>query len=342
MLVRTSLPLKNVALITGLALLLLFGGPYLLHHLAAPRYNAVANGLLADVLVTFPAAYYFLIIRPLKLRKRNILFVVSCCLCVAYLIMPPTQQAYILQLRKLSVAAELGFIIYAISKVRSISKQYRHLQHHLPDVANQLQHSMTKALGNTMPVRLLASELTVMRFSLLYWLKTAAAPYNAISFSTHKQSGYASLFGVILFVAIIELAGFHLLLLNYSVTSAIVVTALSIYGLMFLIADFAAIIKSPVLVHHNNLLLRVGIRWHLFTTCDNIASATKITDSFTPPKGCFKGAVTKGSINMHIVFKQPVNINRLYGSTLQVRELVISIDQADEFLAALSLTPIVH
>lgn len=40
-------------------LLLCIGGPYALHHLSPPRYNAVANGLLADMLITFPLAYYF-------------------------------------------------------------------------------------------------------------------------------------------------------------------------------------------------------------------------------------------------------------------------------------------
>lgn len=144
------------------------------------------------------------------------LLVITLCSVAAYMFLPSTQQHYILQIRKLSVLAELGIVVYAITKFRHIKRLYTGLQQQLPDTAHHLQQSIIKVLGNTLAVRLLACELTVLRFGILCWYKTAPIPANAKSFSTHRESGYAALFGVIIGVAMIEIFALHLLLIKYS------------------------------------------------------------------------------------------------------------------------------
>jgi hypothetical protein len=326
-------PVLNVCLMVAFAILLLAGVPYVLHHVTSNQHNSMANGLLADMLITFPAAYYFFIIRPFKLRLRNLLLVFTCCCGVAYMIMPLQQQLYILQLRKATVLLELGIVVYAISKINNIITLYKHLQTQVPDMAFHLQQSIIGVLGNSLPVRMLASEITVLRFALLCWIKGNNLPFGARPYSTHKESGYAAMFCVLLFVMLIELTAVHLLLISYSELAAYIVSALTLYGMLFFVADISAVVKSPVWVSKTHLLLRTGMRWRLYTELDNINAIVKLKGDFEPGQSCFKGAIIKSNANLHISFKQPVVLSRLYRPDLIITNIVLTIDETDAFIA---------
>jgi len=53
------------------------------------------------------------------------------------------------------------------------------------------------------------------------------------------------------------------------------------------VADFSAIVKSPVLIMKDKLSLRTGIRWRVLVNTNNIASIEKIKESYQVDKDCF-------------------------------------------------------
>ena len=329
--------IRNAFIIALFAILLLVGGPYMLHRISISGRNSVANGLLADMLITFPVAYYYLIIKPFRLSLWKMLLVFTCCSGAAYMILPLQQQHYVLLLRKVSVLVELGVVVYAISKFKKIRQEYRRLQTELPDVAYHVQQSIIAVLGNRFTIRLLACELTVLRFGLFGWINSASIPPGVKRFTTHRQSGYMALFGVLLFVMLMELVAIHLLLMQYSAKAAIIVSALSAYGMLFLLADMVAISKTPVLILEKQLLLRTGMRWRVHTCLENIEKVTKLNYDYEPAENCFKGAIIKSSANLYLRFKQPVTVSRLYRSPIIVNSIVLSIDEPDAFTAALQV-----
>jgi hypothetical protein len=190
-------------------------------------------------------------------------------------------------------------------------------------------------LGNTLAIRMLACEITVLRFGLLCFRKGNAIPKEAKSFTTHRDSGYIALFGVMFFVMLIEVFALHLLLKQYSTAAAFIVSAISVYGMIFLVADVSAVLKCPVLIFENRLLMRTGMRWRLLTSPENISTIIKLKSGFESNEGCFQGSIIKSSANIHITFKQPVIVNRLYRKPLTITQLVTTIDDPDAFTAAL-------
>ncbi|GGI51172.1 hypothetical protein GCM10011425_23840 [Mucilaginibacter galii] len=328
---------RNAFIIALFAILLFVGGSYMLHRISVPKRNSVANGLLADMLITFPVAYYYLIIKPFKYSIWKLLLVFTCCSAVAYMVLPLQQQHYVLQLRKVSVLVELAVIAYAISKFNKIRQEYQRLQTELPDGAYHMQQSIIAVLGNTFTIRMLACELTVLRFGLFWWMKSTFVSLGAKRFTTHRESGYMALFGVLLFVMLVELFAVHLLLMQYSAKAAIIVSALSAYGMLFLLADMVAISKNPVLILEKQLLLRTGMRWRAHTCLGNIETITKLSYDYEPEENCFKGAIIKSSANLYLRFKQPVTVSRLYRSPIIVNSIVLSIDEPDAFTAALQV-----
>lgn len=332
-------PHKNIYFTTLLAAAILLCGLLVLHFAPLAKRDVLATGFLADIVITFPVAYYFLIIRPNQLKARRMLLVVSMCLLVAYLILPPHQKYYVLQLRKASELAELSFLIYVISKIKTIISFYKQQQAGYPDFSYNFSKSLVAVLGDSLPVRMLASEIIVLRFGLGCWKKFRPVSANIKQFTVYKESGFAGFFGVILSVFMIELVVVHLLLMHYSHLAAVLVSLASVYGLIFLISHLSSVVKNPILFLGDKILLRVGFKWRAMVNINNIASAEKITDSYVPDETCFRGSVMKNSINILLTFKHTVCIDRIYRKPITANKIVLSIDNAADFIKMLDSHP---
>jgi len=172
----------------------------------------------------------------------------------------------------------------------------------------------------------------MLRFGLLCW-KKVKQPSNALRFTIYKESGYPALFGVILFASIVEIVAMHFMLIHYSKVAALVVSIISVYGTIFIVSDLSAVLKRPVLILENQILLRTGFRWRALVNKNNIASIVKIKEGFEPADTCFRGGILKGNTNILFTFKHPVSVERIYRKPLSVNTIMMSIDQADEFIA---------
>lgn len=83
----------------------------------------------------------------------------------------------------------------------------------------------------------------------------------------------------------------------------------------------------------DKLLLRTGIRWRVLVNTNNIASVEKIKESYQVDKDCFNGGILKSSVNILFTFKHPVSIGRIYRNPIKFNKIIMSIDQANGFLA---------
>jgi hypothetical protein len=322
---------RNIILITIIAILIFFGGWALLHAVALNMRNKVADGLLADFIVTFPLLYYLIIIRPSRTSAKRLLFVVSICSVIAYIVLPTQQKAYILQIRKLSALAELIFVIYAFTKFNRLRLAYKAQKALLPDPIYNLRLAMVNTMGDSLGVKVIASELAVLKYGLLLWTKEKPALTQSRSFSTHSDFGYIAIW-CILFVAImVETFAFHLLLLKWSHLAAMIVTGLTLYGVIFLVADLSAVIKRRVEINQSTLLLRTGLRWRAIVDIANICSINKIVNDYHSDDIYFKGGIIKSSGNLLITFKEPVQVDKLYGKSKMANTILMNIDNYEAF-----------
>jgi O-antigen ligase len=132
-------------------------GTYIVSYSAAKP--PIANIFLFLQVIIFPVAYYFQYVKKYNIRKLTMLLYFSFCCLVAYVSLPEQQKGYIIQLRKLSVLAELGILIYFFTKIKQIRKQYGYLQNNFADEAYNIKNSITAVLGNRLIFRMLSTEL---------------------------------------------------------------------------------------------------------------------------------------------------------------------------------------
>jgi hypothetical protein len=326
---------RNILFITLIAFTIFAGGTFMLHVVPAAVKDKIADGLLADFVITVPALYYFIIVRPLKISPRTILLILSICCVIAYLVLPQQQRGYLLQIRKLTALAELLFIIYAVTKFTRIRKLYKTQQLNFADPIYNLRAAMSTVFDDGLAIKVLAAELAMLRYGLLFWKKEKSSLKGSTSFSTHKEFGYVAIWCILLLAVTVEITAFHLLLMKWSNTAANIVTALSLYGAIFLVADLSAMVKRKVLLNGGQLILRTGLRWRIITSTDNVASIKKITGDYLD-EGYFKGGVIKNSGNILITFKQPVQVDKLYGAGNQFGAVVMNIDNFEAFADAVN------
>ncbi len=324
-------PNRNLVAITIIAVLIFFGGILMLRAVPAAAKDKIADGLLADFVITFPALYYFIIIRPLKTSAKKLLLVISLSCGVAYLVLPQHQREYILQVRKLTAVAELVFIIYAVTKFNKLRRAYLAQKAIFADPVYNLRSAMAGVMGDSFGVKIIASELAVLRYGLLFWKKEQPVESNNSSFTTHREFGYIELWCIFIFAMIVEIVAFHFLLRKWSNTAAIIVTVLSCYSFILFIADLSAILKRKILVNDNQLILRTGLRWRTVTTISNIISVEKIRYDYHSTATYFKGGITGKSGNVFITFNEPVLIEKLYGASKSFDTILMNIDDAELF-----------
>ena len=326
---------RNILLISILACAVFIGGMFLLHAVPIAARDKVADGLLFDFLITFPVLYYLIIIRPGQKSARRLFLVISICSILAYILLPQQQRNYILQVRKLSAAAELLFIVYAITKFRTLKKAYKQHQSVFADPIYNLRSALTDIMGDSLAAKIVASELAVLRYGLCCWRKEKSTLTQSTAFSTHKEFGYIGIWCMLIVAIMVEVTAFHLLLMRWSHTAAWILTSVSLYGLIFFIADLSAILKRKVLLNDEDLILRTGLRWQAQTTQNNISSIKKISNDYESDTAFFKGGIIKNSGNCLIDFKETVTINKLYGSAKEYSSILMHIDNFEGFANAI-------
>jgi hypothetical protein len=289
--------------------------------------DVVAAGVLIDTTIVVPAAFFFLFLRE-KRRIRGLIPIALLSLAATAVILPASYRGAISQIRLVALPAELGLIGYLVWRARQrFAESYQRAQQ--TDIVAALADSCEVIFGNPRLARMIAYEVTVLYFALFGWF-SRAQPSEALSFSYHRKGGYAVIVGVVVMLAAIEVVGTHLLLQGWSVRLAWLLTALGLYGLIWMIGDFQAIRLRPFLVHDDAIEIRVAF--------EQIARVSACTSADVPSKrarGYLHAAVLTDPQFM-IELRGPTIAAGPYGVQKTIARIGVDVDEAARFRSALT------
>ena len=80
----------------------------------------------------------------------------------------------------------------------------------------------------------------------------------SVPFSMHRRAAYGAVVVALGMASLAELVAVHLLVVRWSPTGAWALTALSVYGLAWLLADYHAVRTGPHVLHADRISLRRG------------------------------------------------------------------------------------
>ena len=236
--------------------------------IARAQINDVATwGVTFDLTITIPLLYYVFVVRTKHATPISMLPVFMVCVAIAKFVVP--ESAFLHDLRFLAAPIELlvvGLIVRRMWRKEPL----------LPGVIGAA----------------VASEVAIMQHAIFGWRMKADVPENARPFTIHERSGWGSIAACIAVLVAAESIGIHLFVMHYSVKVAWIITALDVWGILWVVGDYHALRLRPMLATQEGLLVRIGIRWQVFVPWDDIESVEPIAmGSFSRQKGVLKVAL---------------------------------------------------
>ncbi|WP_226585421.1 hypothetical protein [Halobacillus litoralis] len=213
---------------------------------------------------------------------------------------------------------------------------YPHLMARIA-AANQktFHNSITGSFGRV--IQFLAADLSAIRYAFFPHLDHT--PSHAYSFSYHKKSEYFGVFIMLIHAMLVEIIAVHVLLMQYSHTAAWIAAIIDIYGLVFLIGDYQAVRKSPIIIDDKNVHLQKGLRFSMTLPIEMIR--------YVRPFSAKDEQGVPGTYNMTLSgleerdpqivmeLKEGVEGERFFGRKREVHRLFITVDNPAGFIAAL-------
>jgi hypothetical protein len=275
----------------------------------------VEFGAAVDVAITVPALYLLLIVRAGLAPAASVTSLFVLGLLRATWLAPRLAIARPL----VSAAAEVAICALLIMRVR----RGLHTTNG-GDLLERLESVAREIVPSCRATAVLAGELAIFWYAFASWRCAPDVPDGAHAFTLHRQSGVATLFGFLSGVSLMEAALIHLLVARWSVTVAWVLTALSVYGAVWLAAVARSFVLNPVLVTETEVIVRAGLLWSL-----RLPRGSATIER--PGAVCDLRVPILADPNVVLRLAEPMIARGLYGITRKVTTVAVGFDDPAAF-----------
>jgi hypothetical protein len=291
------------------------------------RPELVTLGILADLVVVVPLAWYLLAVRWGGLRKLSLVPVVLASVAGAALALPQDRALLGQFLEALAVPYEIGLFGWIALRVWRSSRRSRGTD----DMAERLREVAREVLPVRRAADMLAFEIAVLYYSLFSWRARPRVAPGGEAFTYHRKSAYGALLFALGMVTLAEVAPVHILLTRWSAVAAWVVSGLSVYGMLWFVADWRAARLRPVLLDEDALWIRTGLRWSARIPRERIAGVHR---KLPPGAGPSLRAALPGASPLWIELTEIVSVTGPYSIERRARWIGVAVDDAERFQAS--------
>lgn len=236
-------------------------------HLFASNPDLASWGVTFDLTVTIPAIYWLVMVRSGRARAATIAPVFVAGAAIAAILIPRDQQHFLHQLRVVAAPLDIITIGLVLRRLLDMRRRTDGL-----DAEASIRRAAHAAFGDNAVGAAVASEISIAYYALFCWRRQPAVPPDAHALTVHQQSGWGSVVACIIVVFAAESVGMHLAVQLWSAKAAWMVTALDIYGMLWIIGDYHALRLRPTLVRGDTIEIRHGLRWSVTIDRRNIAA----------------------------------------------------------------------
>src|SRR5689334_13552592 len=234
-----------------------------------PWPDLIAIGVMLDLIVMVPAVYWFLAVRRGGWPRLSVVPVVLLGILGSALLMPQDRGLLREVVGVLAIPYEIGLVTWIAVRTRRALRR-------TPGDGDTLER-FREVAREVLPARraadAVAFEMAVLYYALLSWRRRPEDLDGA--FTNHRKSGYGAFVFAVLIMVLAEAIPVHILLMRWSVVAAWALTILSLYAVVFFLADWRAARFHPILLDGEALRIRVGLRWRIRVPREQIAAVHK-------------------------------------------------------------------
>lgn len=221
-----------------------------------------------DLCITVPALYYLLVVRTGTAPPLTIvpLFLVS--VLATRIVIPAEYRTFASQLELLVIPAELLLVAVIATKVRSavIASTGR------DDIVYRIQEAAIHLAGDNRIARIASTEIAILYLGILGWRQKEPAARGVASSTSYRSEGWGSVVACIMILLVAEMIAVHLFIQQWSHSVAWFVTAIEVWGLLWILGDYQALRLRPLVVTDRNIEMRFGFRWSATISRTAVAS----------------------------------------------------------------------
>ncbi len=232
----------------------------------------------------------------------------------------------------------LALGLVAAAELWLLSGIVRHVWRKAGDINAEVAagQAVQRAFGAGIAGRWMQVEARLWIYALMR-RPVAAAFVGSQHFSVHRQHGNASNQQAFVILMAAELPVMHLLLhLGFGVTVAWVVTAISVYGWLFLLAEYRATLWRPVSIDTDALHVRYGLLIDFALPRAAVLSAEIIDRKTTLPRAkTVLRLEGMGRANLRLRLCAGTRVQFPWGER-ELEEIALGIDEPQRFIQALT------
>jgi hypothetical protein len=285
------------------------------------RAPVVAIGMTLDMLVVVPASFYFLLVRRRRWPLVTLAPVIVLSVLAASRVLPSEYQAPLRVAEALAIPLELGLLGFIAWRATRAIRTAR--ADSSADPLERFRHAAFELTRSDRAAAILASEIAVLYYSLAAWRARPHVPAGATAVAHHRRSGHAEIVVVLLLVFAAEGIATHFLLASRSPLLAWILSIGTVYGALWIVADYRATVLRPILVTSEGLVVRAGFRCTLQVPRASIAGVGREKPAFGKES---VNLTFLGSPTHWITLAEPVAAEGPYGFRRRVRAIGIAPD----------------
>jgi len=298
--------------------------------------SQLSVAITLDLIAVIPILY-FLLIRKKAISKFTVTPFFIGGIIIASYILPIEHQSLLSQIKTfLLPVIELIILIIVAYSFRKTYKQYKLEKNESLDFYSAIKIACANALPGP-AAKAFATEISMIYYAIINW-KTSKLKDN--EFSYHRKNGTAPLLNILIFVIAIEMFGFHILISNWSVIAAWILTGLSFYSGLQILAISKSLSKRPIRIEENLLKVRYGIFSEAiipFTAIEEIEMKKFKKLKFDKTNRSFSLLKDIEKYNVKLTMKHEGEIEYLYGIKKSFKTLAFVVDDLDGFKLTLAL-----
>lgn len=326
---RLARPLPTLGLFAIPVLLTTLGVVQVIEAGTHPRL--LADALTLDLLVSVPLAYWFLAVRGARWPRLSILPVFVLCVVTTRLV-PGLEQGRLLPwLEWVAIPAELLLLTVLARRAVAMSRVLR--RNEGSDALESLRRAALELVEAERAAEIVAYETTVLWYALAGG-GSRGTQSGAEAFGVRRRSGYGPILVALLLALTAEAIAVHLLIRHWSAVAAWILTALTAYAVVWLIGDFRALGRRPILVTADELVVRLGLRWTVRVPLARIRAVQGKVGSGPPDPGHLR-AVIFGAERQVVELDSELVATGFYGIRRRVRSIGLSVDEPERFIDCL-------
>lgn len=285
-----------------------------------------------DFMVGIPLGFYLLVARPRKLTLLSVIPVIWVGYALSVLALGSPDAGILLLLLFALIPVELAI---AVRECLKIARAFKAVKAKSPDPMAWFRETMLYLVRKDVAANMTAAELGVWYYALFSWRREPYVLPGERAFSYHNAGGYMSMMLGLALAFPVEIVAVHLLVSQWSVPVAVIITALSAYAAVWLVGDARARAMRPIVVGEGYVRLECGIQMEAAISISDI-EAVALADSEIEHIG-EQDRLNYGTFyrpDAWLVTKGPVEVRTLLGAK-RVRAIGMGVDDPKALAAAI-------